>query len=114
MATNHPGMEACYRKLRELGYDVAVFDFNFLTDDGKDIHHAPHRARVIITCTENNMHKTYEAVDGGWKQQFCDDVEAGLYGPPPKGVPFDEAHAKRLAGTPRHGSTVSEPRRLWK
>lgn len=114
MATNHPELESCYAQLRAMGYDAAVFDFNFLTDDGKHIHHAPHRARVIITCTENNMHKTYEAVDGEWKREFCDDVRAGMFGPPPKGVPFDEAHAKQLARTARHGGVVSEPRRLWK
>ena len=72
MATNHPGMEACYAQLRDMGYDAAVFDFHFLTQDGQDISKAPHRARVIITCTENNMHKTYEAVDGAWTSEFCD------------------------------------------
>src|SRR5262245_6521280 len=106
MATNLPGMETCYEQLREMGYDVAVFDFNFLTEDGKDVEQAPHRARVIITCTENNMHKAYEAVDGAWKHEFCDDVRAGLFGPPPKGVPFDEEYAMRLARTPRHAGTV--------
>ncbi len=35
MATNHPELEACYAQLREIGYDAAVFDFNFLTQEGR-------------------------------------------------------------------------------
>jgi hypothetical protein len=114
MATKQPGMDAAYAELRKLGYDVAVFDFHFLTHDGLKLDAAPHLARVIITCTENNMHKVYEAVDGGWHALFCADVRAGMFGPPPKGVPFDEVHAKGLARSDRNAVSANPPGRLWK
>lgn len=114
MATNHHGMDAVYAELRELGYDVAVFDFNFITRDGGEIHTAPHRARVIITCTENNMHKTYVAVDGQWHAEFCRDVREGMFGPPPKGVPFDEHRAHELARRDVQAGAETAPGRLWK
>ncbi len=114
MATHQPGLEALYDELRELGYDAAVFDFNFITKEGEEIHAAPHRGRVIITCTENNMHKTYVAVDGAWRAQFCQDVRDGMFGPPPKGVPFDEERAHELAQRDQRAGAETAPGRLWK
>jgi hypothetical protein len=114
MATSRPGLEAAYAELRRLGYDAAVFDFHFLTHEGQQVEAAPHRARVNITCTENNMHKVYDAVDGEWQTAFCADVQEGMFGPPPKGVPFNQEQAKQSAGNNRKAVAGSTPGRLWK
>jgi len=107
MATYEPGIEAVYDALGRLGYDVTVFDFNFVTQDGRENAAAPHQARVLITCTENSMHKIYNAVDGAWHTQFCEDIRTGLFGPPPKGVPFGEDRTRQLADMDRKARFAS-------
>ncbi len=80
-------LEDVYRRLREWGYYVAVFDFNWITEEGEAIHAAPHRARVIITNTENATQRSYNVAGPSWKDEFCGDVRNGAFGPPPRGVP---------------------------
>jgi hypothetical protein len=82
-----PDLESAYARLRELGYDERVFDFNFLTHEGAKVEVAPHRARVIVTNTENQTQRIYNAVDGKpWTDAFCDDVQNGVFGGPPRGA----------------------------
>jgi hypothetical protein len=81
-------LEDIYSQLRSMGYYVAVFDFNWITQEGEEISAAPHRARVIITNTENARQKSYDVAAGNsWKNDFCGDVRNGAFGPPPRGVP---------------------------
>ncbi len=81
-------LEDIYSQLSAMGYYVAVFDFNWITQEGEEISAAPHRARVIITNTENARHKSYNVAAGAaWKHEFCRDVRDGAFGPPPRGVP---------------------------
>ncbi len=72
------------QQLQALGYDPAVFTFDFGVPDrisGKD---------VIVGNTENQKQKTYHSADGAsWTSRFLDDVRGGQFGPVPKGVPAD-------------------------
>lgn len=81
------------RRVEELGYDAAVFAFEYDPHDGR-----PHRvAEVLVANTENAQQKRYDAEDDTtWRSQFIHDLEAGVFGPPPKGVPF--ANANRQFG----------------
>jgi hypothetical protein len=79
-----------YRRLRALGYDEAVFAFDYDPHDGPDAAHLG--AEVLVANTENARQKRYKAGDGtSWRSQFIDDLGAGRFGPPPKGVPLDDA-----------------------
>lgn len=77
-------IEYAQQQLQALGYDAAVFTFDFGVPDkisGKD---------VIIGNTENQRQKTYHGADGtSWTSRFLDDVRGGQFGPAPKGVPRD-------------------------
>jgi hypothetical protein len=101
MAVERAELKDVYGKLQAMGYYEAVFDFNFITEDGKEPHTDPSRANVIVTCTENNVQRTYDAADRRtWVIQFTDDVRDGVFGPAPRGVkrPYDIAPGRPSAG----------------
>lgn len=101
MANDREELKEVYVRLQAMGYYEAVFDFNFITHDGKEPHTDPSNANVIVTCTENNVHRTYDAADHHtWVQQFADDVRDGVFGPAPRGVqrPYDIAPGRPSAG----------------
>lgn len=101
MAVEREELKHVYARLQEMGYYEAVFDFNFLTQEGKEPHTDPANTAVIVTCTENNVQRTYDASDRRtWVQQFSDDVRDGVFGPAPRGVkrPYNIAPGRPSAG----------------
>ncbi len=98
MAVERAELKDVYGRLQELGYYEAVFDFNFITAEGHEPHVDPARVRVIVTCTENNSHQSYDAADRRtWIEEFSHDLRSGHFGPPPRGVPTPN----RTAGAAR-------------
>jgi hypothetical protein len=90
MAVERAELKDVYSRLQQLGYYEAVFDFNFITQEGHEPHVDPSRVRVIVTCTENNFHQAYDAADRNtWIEEFADDLRSGHFGPPPRGVPTE-------------------------
>lgn len=87
MAVESEELRQVYNRLQGMGYYAAVFDFNFLTRDGREPEQDPARVHVIVTNTETNASRTYNAADGhSWTDHFINDIRAGVYGPPPRGV----------------------------
>jgi hypothetical protein len=76
-----------YRELNQLGYDGAVFEFDSTAPRNMSAERALGHVHVLVTNTENGTQKMYEATEGSaWREDFCRDVRAGWFGPPPKGV----------------------------
>ena len=98
MAVEREELKDVYSRLQQLGYYEAVFDFNFITQEGHEPEKDPARVRVIVTCTENTAHKAYDAADRqSWIDEFSADLRSGYFGPAPRGVPT----ADRTAGALR-------------
>jgi hypothetical protein len=73
--------------LRQLGYKVAVFSFDYVPENytGADVPHLI--AAVLVTNTESQKQKAYHHGPGeAWHNAFIDDVRAGEFGAPPKGI----------------------------
>ena len=80
-------LEVAERELRRLGYKVAVFSFDYVPESYSGII-APHAiADVLVTNTESQKQKTYHCGHGEpWHSAFIDDLLAGEFGAPPKGI----------------------------
>lgn len=75
-------------RLEALGYDAAVFAFEYDPHDGAGTAHIG--PEILVANTENAKQMRYKADDDiAWRSQFIEDLRAGVFGPPPKGVPFD-------------------------
>jgi len=82
-----PDLEDAYRRLRQIGFSQAVFEFIYITQEGQKVEVAPDRARVLVRNTENLTQRIYNAAEGPpWTESFVEDVKAGVYGQPPKGA----------------------------
>jgi len=82
-----PDLEDAYQRLRQLGFNEAVFEFIYITQEGQKVEVAPHRARVLVRNTENLEHRIYDAAgEEPWAARFSQDVKAGVYGQPPRGA----------------------------
>ena len=80
VAQEHRLDNACV-ELRKLGYDSGTFDFEFIPGLAAQV--ATSGAAVVVTCNDQ-VQKLYDAGgDSSWPQEFCDDLRAGLFGPPP-------------------------------
>jgi hypothetical protein len=86
MPTHQDEIEA-ERELHRLGYDETIFSFDHVPDKKLGADSAPPLEGVIVTNTENQEQRTYR-VDSGtpWTTRFIEDVRAGVFGPPPKGL----------------------------
>lgn len=87
MSQKHGEVDLAEQQLNRLGYVAKIFSFDHVPDRklGSDIE--PPVEAVIITNTENQKQKIYRVEDTGtWSQRFLDDVRAGWFGKPPKGL----------------------------
>jgi hypothetical protein len=75
------------QELQRLGYDETIFSFDHVPEKKLGADHQPPLEGVIVTNTENQEQRTYR-VDVGtpWTARFIEDVRAGVFGPPPKGL----------------------------
>lgn len=74
-------------ELSRLGYDETIFSFDHVPDKKLFSDVEPPLTGVIITNTESRAQKAYEVTDGEtWAERFLNDVRAGVFGPPPKGL----------------------------
>lgn len=91
MAVDQSRLKDISSRLEALGYDPAVFAFE------RDPHAGPSHSHIgpeiLVANTENAKQVRYKAGDDlAWRSQFIEDVRCGLFGPPPKGVPFGNAN----------------------
>ena len=92
MPTHRDDVEA-ERELHRLGYDETIFSFTHVPDKKLlgDDSMAPLEG-VIVTNTENQEQRSYRVELGTpWTTRFIEDVRAGVFGPPPKGLPGSHA-----------------------
>lgn len=83
-------LEDAYGVLRALGYDEAVFAFDYAPQNGaRNAADTRVPADVLVANTENHKQKLYPAGNGPWPAGFGADLRAGVFGPPPKGVPVN-------------------------
>jgi hypothetical protein len=75
------------KELERLGFKVAVFSFDYVPQNFTGVE-APHPvADVLVTNTESRKQKTYHRGPGvAWHTAFIQDVRAGEFGVPPKGI----------------------------
>lgn len=85
---NHKDEALAERELHRLGYDETVFAFDHVPEKkllGADTV-APLEG-VLVTNTENQEQRSYRTEAGTpWTTRFIEDVRAGVFGPPPKGL----------------------------
>jgi hypothetical protein len=75
------------QELHRLGYDETIFSFDHVPDKKLLSDVEPEVTGVIVTNTENQRQKAYRISEGDrWSLRFLADVQAGEYGPPPKGL----------------------------
>jgi hypothetical protein len=86
MATHKDEIEA-ERELHRLGYDESIFAFDHVPEKKLGADLAPPLEGVIVTNTENQEQRSYRVEAGTrWTTRFIEDVRAGVFGPPPKGL----------------------------
>jgi hypothetical protein len=93
MAT-HKDEVLAERELHRLGYDESIFAFDHVPEKkllGADT--VDPLVGVLVTNTENQEQRSYRTEAGTpWTTRFIEDVRAGVFGPPPKGL--TGVHAK--------------------
>jgi len=91
MPTHQDEIEA-ERQLQRLGYDETIFAFDHVPEKKLGADSAPPLEGVIVTNTENQAQRSYPVERGTpWMTRFIEDVRAGVFGPPPKGLTEDHA-----------------------
>jgi hypothetical protein len=91
MPTHQDEIEA-ERELQRLGYDETIFSFDHVPEKKLGSDHVPPLEGVIVTNTENREQRSYRAEPGTpWTTRFIEDVRAGVFGPPPKGLTGNQA-----------------------
>ena len=89
---NHQDELEAERELQRLGYDESIFSFDHVPDRKLGADADPALEGVIVTNTENREQRSYRVDQGApWIPRFVEDVRAGVFGPPPKGL--DSEHA---------------------
>lgn len=75
------------QELKRLGYDETIFSFDHVPEHKLGASNSPESTHVIVTNTESRDQKLYSTGGGApWITSFIRDVEAGAFGPPPKGL----------------------------